>query len=67
MTHTTQEISDLERLKELTKVFFEEYLDYSEIHGYDEHVVHPISVTCCRALMIEPLKELLEEMRKIAC
>ena len=53
-------------LEMVVKEFFDDFLDYTEVHGYDEHVVHPISISCCRAMMTQPLAKLLAEMRELS-
>jgi hypothetical protein len=52
-------------LEKVVKSFFEDYLDYYEISD-EGRVNHPIVVSCSRALKIEPLGELLLEMRRLS-
>ena len=65
---TTNEFHNIQNaeLRNLVKEFFDEYLDYEEVHGFDEHVVKPIGISCCRAMMVKPLGELLMKMRKLS-
>jgi len=58
-------MSDSERLKELVAEFFTNYLDYTE--ESDSGVMfNPIYISCCRALKLEPLENLLIEMKTLA-
>ena len=52
-------------LEKAVKSFFEDYLDYYEFSD-EGRVNHPIVVSCARALKIEPLTELLMEMRRLS-
>ena len=49
----------------VVKEFFEKYL-----HRVEESdggiMFNPITINCCRVLMMEPLSELLERMRELA-
>jgi hypothetical protein len=59
-------MSDVDRLKVLVKEFFDGYLDYTETKGEDDHTVHPIQITCCRAMMSKHLSDLLAEMKELS-
>ena len=58
-----KQLQKLVELHNKVNMFFQEYLDYNEEHGVDEHKVYPISITCARTLKTEPLAYLLQEMR----
>jgi hypothetical protein len=51
-----------DELKECVKIFFEQYLNHRE-ESDGGRMFAPIYVSCCRAMMIESLGELLEKMR----
>lgn len=53
------------RLKECVKEFFEVYLNRIE-ESDSGKLFNPISISCCRATMFEPLNKLLEEMRTLS-
>jgi DNA-directed RNA polymerase subunit N (RpoN/RPB10) len=53
------------RLKECVKEFFEVYLNRIE-ESDSGKLFNPISISCCRAMMLEPLNKLLEEMRTLS-
>ena len=58
-------MTDDERLKECVKEFFTKYLYYTE--DSDSGVLfNPVYISCCRALKLEPLNKLLEEMKALA-
>ena len=58
-------MTDDEKLKEAVKEFFNKYLNRVE-ESDSCYLFHPISVSCCRVLMIEPLGKLLETMRELS-
>jgi 3'-phosphoadenosine 5'-phosphosulfate sulfotransferase (PAPS reductase)/FAD synthetase len=49
------------RLKECVREFFEVYLNRIE-ESDSGKPFNPISISCCRAMMLEPLNKLLDEM-----
>ena len=58
-------MTDDEKLKEAVKEFFNKYLNYVE-ESDSGSLFHPISVSCCRVMMLEPLGKLLETMRELS-
>ena len=54
-----------EQLKEAVKEFFNKYLNRVE-ESDSGYIFHPICVSCCRAMMLEPLGKLLETMRELS-
>ena len=54
-----------DELKECVKELFEKYLNRRE-ESDSGRMFAPIYVSCCRALMTEPLGELLEKMRVLS-
>ena len=54
-----------QELKEAVKEFFNKYLNRVE-ESDSGRVFHPITVSCCRAIMLQPLEELLERMRVLS-
>ncbi len=50
-------------VEELVKELFS-YLDYTEIRGQEDREVRPISVSCGRVLMQEPLSYVLKTLRQ---
>jgi hypothetical protein len=54
-----------DELKECVKVFFEQYLNRRE-ESDSGRMFAPIYVSCCRALMLQSLGELLEKMRVLS-
>ena len=58
-------MTDNERLKECVKEFFVNYLDYTE-ESDGGRLFNPIHISCCRALMTEPLGKLLAEMKTLS-
>jgi 3'-phosphoadenosine 5'-phosphosulfate sulfotransferase (PAPS reductase)/FAD synthetase len=61
MTDTTA--AEFVYLRSLVKKLFY-YLDYQE-ESDGGRMFHPVTISCCRALMTQPLNELLDEMRTI--
>lgn len=55
----------MNELKQLTREFFEKYLDYTE-ESDSGNIFHPIRIHCCRVMMNEPLNKLLERMKELA-
>ena len=52
-------------LKSLVKDFFENYLDTWE-ESDSGREFHPITISCCRCMKIEPLDILLKRMRELS-
>ena len=52
----------LKDLRECVKEFFDKCLDHRE-ESESGKIFAPIEISCCRALMTEPLGELLKKMR----
>jgi 3'-phosphoadenosine 5'-phosphosulfate sulfotransferase (PAPS reductase)/FAD synthetase len=61
MTDTTA--AELAYLRSLVKKLFY-YLDYQE-ESDGGKMFHPVTISCCRALMTQPLNELLDEMKTV--
>jgi hypothetical protein len=51
-----------QHLKQLVKQLFD-MLDTTE-ESENGRVFHPIQISCCRAMMIEPLGQLLDEIKQ---
>ena len=58
-------MTDEEKLKEAVKEFFNKYLNRVE-ESDNGYLFHPIGVSCCRVMMLEPLGKLLETMRELS-
>jgi predicted RNA binding protein with dsRBD fold (UPF0201 family) len=58
-------MTDDEKLKEAVKEFFNKYLNKVE-ESDSGYLFHPIGVNCCRAQMLRPLGNLLENMRELS-
>ena len=52
-------------LKGLVKELFEEYLDVVE-ESDSGREFHPITISCCRCMKVEPLNILLKRMRELS-
>lgn len=61
----SNKIADREELQTLVKDFFEKFLDTWEESDSGKEF-HPITISCCRAMKIEPLNNLLNRMRKLS-
>ena len=61
----SNKIADREELQKLVKDFFEKFLDTWE-ESDSGREFHPITISCCRAMKIEPLDNLLNRMRKLS-
>jgi hypothetical protein len=59
----SQEHAD--ELKECVHEFFTKYLNHVE-ESDSGREFNPVTIGCCRALMLEPLNELLERMRVLS-
>lgn len=55
----------VDELKECVHEFFTKYLNRVE-ESDSGRAFNPITIGCCRAMMIEPLGELLERMRMLS-
>jgi hypothetical protein len=64
----SEEFRTVEQYQELAKAVrdFFELLDIVEVSSNDNEF-HPISISCCRAAMIQPLDNVLTTMRKLSC
>lgn len=62
---TDDERNMSEELKEAVKEFFNKYLNRVE-ESDSGYPFHPVTVSCCRALMLQPLGQLLEKMRELS-
>lgn len=61
----SNKLADREELKELVRDFFEKFLDTWEESDSGKEF-HPITISCCRAIKIEPLDNLLNRMRELS-
>ena len=57
--------SDKDELKECVKKLFDSYLNYIEERDSGKRF-RPIEITCCRAMMLQPLDQLLTRMATLA-
>jgi hypothetical protein len=55
----------VDELKECVHEFFTKYLNHVE-ESDSGREFNPVTIGCCRALMLEPLNELLERMRVLS-
>jgi len=61
----SNKIADREELQTLVKDFFEKFLDtWEESDSGIEF--HPITISCCRCMKVEPLHKLLTRMRELS-
>jgi 3'-phosphoadenosine 5'-phosphosulfate sulfotransferase (PAPS reductase)/FAD synthetase len=52
-------------LQSLVKELFNAYLN--KVEESDEgREFHPVTISCCRSLMVEPLNKLLDKMRELS-
>ena len=54
-----------EELRVCVKEFFEKYLNHAE-ESDSGKMFHPITVSCCRVMMMKPLSNLLHKMCKLS-
>ena len=54
-----------DELKECVHEFFTKYLNYVE-ETYSGRPFNPVTIGCCRSLMLEPLNKLLDRMRELS-
>ena len=59
------DLADLYELKILVKKFFKEYLDVVEVSDSGREF-HPIMISCCRSMKIDPLNKLLKRLRELS-
>ena len=60
-----EDLEELIELKGLVKDFFDNYLDVQE-ESDSGRLFNPITVSCVRAMKLEPLSNLLEKMKEIS-
>jgi hypothetical protein len=61
----SNKLADREELQSLVKDFFEKFLDtWEESDSVREF--HPITISCCRCMKVEPLGKLLIRMRELS-
>jgi hypothetical protein len=58
-------VKDREELQMLVKDLFEKFLDTWE-ESDSGREFHPITISCCRAMKVEPLDNLLKRMRELS-
>lgn len=58
-------MNEQDQLTACVKEFFEKYLNYQE-ESDSGKIFSPITVSCCRSMMVKPLGELLERMRVLS-
>jgi len=63
--HEHNELKNALELQPLVKEFFNKYLNYVE-ESDSGRLFNPITIGCCRAMMLKPLGELLEKMRVLS-
>ena len=63
--YTVKYAAEAEELKILVKKFFEEYLDATEFSDSGREF-HPVQISCCRSMKIDPLNKLMKRMRKLS-
>jgi hypothetical protein len=61
----SNKLADREELKELVRDFFEKFLDTWE-ESDSGREFHPITISCCRSMKVEPLDKLLTRMRVLS-
>jgi len=59
------QIADLYELKLCVQDFFNNYLDIVEVSDSGKEF-HPITISCCRSMKIDPLNKLLKRMKELA-
>jgi hypothetical protein len=60
-----EQVREEEKLKGLVNDLFTKYLDVQE-ESDSGRMFHPISISCCRAMKLKPLGELLERLRELS-
>jgi hypothetical protein len=58
-------MTESDELKQCVREFFERYLNRRE-ESDSGRIFAPITVSCCRAMMLDPLNDLLERMRVLS-
>ena len=61
----SNKLADREELQTLVKDFFEKFLDTWE-ESDSGREFHPITISCCRCMKVEPLDKLLIRMRELS-
>ena len=61
----SNKVADREELQSLVKDFFEKFLDTWE-ESDSGREFHPITISCCRCMKVEPLDKLLIRMRELS-
>jgi len=61
----SNKVTDRIELQILVKAFFENYLDTWE-ESDSGREFHPITISCCRCMKVEPLDKLLTRMRELS-
>ena len=56
---------DALELQQLVKEFFNTYLNRVE-ESDEGRLFNPVTISCCRVMMIEPLNELLRKMQELS-
>jgi hypothetical protein len=59
------QLKDALELQEVVKEFFNRFLNRVE-DSEEGKLFNPVTIGCCRALMIQPLHEILERMRVLS-
>jgi hypothetical protein len=54
-----------DELKAAVKDFFDNYLNYQE-ESDSGNLFNPVEISCCRAMMVKPLNDLLDRIEKLA-
>ena len=62
---TENRMNEQDELSACVREFFEKYLNRVEESDSGKEF-HPITVNCCRAMMIKPLDELLDRMASLS-
>jgi hypothetical protein len=60
-----EQLKELLLLKELTRTFFDDYLNEYEVSDNDREFF-PIHISCCRCLKLEPLNDILRQMQELS-
>jgi len=60
-----QQAEEIAELKATVRSFFQDFLDIRE-ESDSGRVFAPITISSCRCMMIEPLAEVLDKMRKLS-
>jgi len=52
------------RMEELVTSLFKDYLDIEE-ESDSGYMFHPIAISCCRVMKIDPLNNLMSELKEL--